>query len=60
VLSENERAYHASRARAELDRARLASSAAAADVHNRLSALHIGRLKEVDEDCDGSLCDHRR
>src|SRR5687768_4923897 len=49
VLSENERAYHSTRARAELDCARSASSQAAADLHVRLSALHMGRLKEIDE-----------
>ena len=56
MLSENERAYHASRARAEIALAQRAPCKAAADAHVALSALHMGRLKAMDELCDGSAC----
>lgn len=55
-VSENDRIYHARRARAELDLAYEAQHAAAADAHFGLAALHLGGLKELDEICEGSRC----
>jgi hypothetical protein len=42
------------RARRELDLAYQAESRTVIDAHMRLSALHMARLKEVDDRCSGS------
>lgn len=53
-MSEQDRLYHMERARRELDLAYDATSHAAVDAHMRLSALHMARLKKVDDRCNGS------
>ncbi|TFI57669.1 hypothetical protein E2493_14195 [Sphingomonas parva] len=59
-MSETERSYHANRARAEHDLARVAACKAVADAHAQLSLLHLARLKEVDELCEGTMLRGRR
>ncbi len=46
--------YHVERPRTELDLAFRAQHTAAAEAHMRLSALHMGRIKQLDETCKGS------
>ncbi len=46
--------YHVERARTELDLALRAQNTAAAEAHRKLSALHMGRIKQLDESCTGS------
>jgi len=57
---QDESAYHALRARAELDSAARATAGAAAEAHRRLSALHMEQLRRIDESCDGSAFRGRR
>ena len=45
--------HHRERVRAELDLAYRADSTAAANAHLRLSALHMRRLAEIDDDGAG-------
>ena len=52
--------YHMDRARTELDLAYSASHPFAAQAHMKLSALHMSKLKEMDERCGGSECGTRR
>jgi hypothetical protein len=54
MISEMDVDYHVERARAELDSAYRAQHRAAAEAHMRLSALHMGRVKQLDETCSGS------
>ena len=53
-MSEQDRLYHMERARRELDLAYQAERHAVAEAHMKLSALHMARLKQVDERCGGS------
>ena len=53
-VSEQDRLYHMERARRELDLAYQAERHAVAEAHMKLSALHMARLKQVDERCGGS------
>ena len=53
--SEQDRAYHLHRARDELDWAYRAERDCAAAAHMRLSALHMRKIKELDERREGSL-----
>jgi hypothetical protein len=46
--------YHSYRAGIEMERATRAQAAEAAQAHRNLSALHLARLREIDESCDGS------
>jgi hypothetical protein len=48
MLIEKAHDYHMRRARAELDAAYRASSAAVAEAHLRLSVLHMRKLRECD------------
>jgi hypothetical protein len=53
-LPEIDTSYYVERVRAESDLAFRAEHAAAAQAHMRLSALHMGRMKQLDETCSGS------
>jgi hypothetical protein len=53
-VSDQDRLYHIERARRELDLAYEAKSDAVSNAHMKLSALHMARLKQVDERCGGS------
>ena len=59
-MSDQDRLYHVERARIELDRAYSAEKHAVVEAHMKLSALHMARLKEVDERCSGDLSHRRR
>ncbi len=54
MLSEHDKNYHLERARAEFDLADKAQNRAAAAAHMKLAALHMGRIKQLDECCGGS------
>ena len=54
MLSEQQKTYHLDRARVEMDMAYRATARSAAAAHMKLSSLHIGRIKELDDACDGS------
>ncbi|HEX8192037.1 MAG TPA: hypothetical protein VF552_03990 [Allosphingosinicella sp.] len=49
-----DRNYHMERARFELDWAYRAERDAAAQAHLRLSALHMQRLRDLDDSCGGA------
>jgi hypothetical protein len=49
-----DREYHVERARCELDWAYRAERDTVAEAHLRLSALHMQRLRELDESCGGA------
>ena len=53
-MSDQDRLYHIERARRELDLAYRAEQDVVAEAHMKLSALHMARLKQVDERCSGS------
>jgi hypothetical protein len=53
-VSDQDRLYHIERARRELDLAYQAERHAVAEAHMKLSALHMARLKKVDDRCSGS------
>ena len=53
-MSIGDRDYHMERARSELDWAYRADHDTAAEAHLRLSALHMRRLRELDESCGGA------
>ena len=53
-MQANDRDYHIDRARAELDWAYRADRDVAAQAHLRLSALHLRRLRDLDESCGGA------
>ena len=53
-MSDQDRLYHIERARRELDLAYQAERQAVAEAHMKLSALHMARLKKVDDRCSGS------
>ncbi len=46
--------YHWQRAQTEQDQAQRATSPAVAEAHRRLAALHVERIKLLDENCGGS------
>lgn len=50
----DDRDYHRERARSELEWADRAAKDAAAAAHLRLSALHMERLRMLDEHCAGA------
>lgn len=54
MYDRDDSAYHALRARVERETADRAAPSAAAEAHRRLSALHLDRLREIDEGCGGS------
>lgn len=54
MLSEREKSYHLGRAQAEMDLGYRAEHRAAAAAHLRLSALHMSRIKDLDETCEGA------
>jgi hypothetical protein len=54
VLSEQDKSYHLERARMEMDLAYRAEQSPVATAHMKLSALHMGRIKALDELCGGS------
>jgi hypothetical protein len=47
MLAEDDREYHTERARVELDQAYRAESTAVAEVHMKLSSLHMQRLQAL-------------
>jgi hypothetical protein len=49
-----DRDYHMERARSELDWAYRAEGEAVAEAHLRLSALHMQRLRDLDDRCGGA------
>ena len=53
-MSEAEKSYHLERAQAEMDLAARAAASVVAEAHRKLSLLHMDRLKELDEACDGA------
>jgi hypothetical protein len=53
-MSDQDRLYHMERARRELDLAYQANNHAVIDAHMRLSALHMARLKQVEDRGSGS------
>lgn len=59
MLSDQDRIYHAERARAEFGLATQATNALAAEAHLKLSALHMAQMREMDERCGGAGCDPR-
>ena len=54
MLSDEDLAYHRSRAQTELDLAYRAEAQSAAAAHMKLASLHMDRLKRQDESCGGS------
>lgn len=48
MIFEDEKDYHLTRARAEMDLAYRAPEASAAQAHMKLSALHMARIKALD------------
>ena len=54
MLCDRDKHYHLERARMEMDLAYQAEHRSVAEAHMRLSALHMGRIKALDERCDGS------
>lgn len=59
-MTENDRTYHARRARAELELAYQTQNKFVSDVHLQLAALHMGGRKALDDVCDGSRCSTER
>ena len=53
-MRDQDRLYHIERARREMDLAYKAEKRAVMEAHMKLSALHMGRLKQSDEYCSGS------
>jgi hypothetical protein len=47
MMSKEDIQFHSDRARVELDRARDASSSAAAQAHIHLSALHLAKMRTL-------------
>jgi hypothetical protein len=56
MLKDEDLSYHVQRARIELDLAYRAPHHRAAEAHMKLSALHMGQVKQADEACGGSAC----
>ena len=54
MLREHDQAYHMKRACWELDRASEANRPDVAEAHRRLAALHMDRLRMLDERCGGT------
>jgi len=54
LMPVDDRSYHLERVRSELDIAYHAEAERVADAHLRLSALHIQRLRDLDDDCGGA------
>ncbi|HEX9965498.1 MAG TPA: hypothetical protein VGB04_11010 [Allosphingosinicella sp.] len=54
MLSDEDLAYHRTRAQTELDLAYRAERQPVAEAHMRLASLHMERLKRQDEYCGGS------
>ena len=54
-MPDQDRLYHVERARTELDLAYSAEKHAVIEAHMKLSALHMARLKDVDERCGGDV-----
>jgi hypothetical protein len=54
MLQEYDRHYHMTRACSELDSAAQAQLQEVAEAHRRLAALHMDRLRALDESCGGS------
>jgi hypothetical protein len=55
MLSNEDLAYHRSRAQTELDLAYRADRQTVAAAHMKLASLHMERLKRQDESCSGSM-----
>ncbi|PSJ39468.1 hypothetical protein [Allosphingosinicella deserti] len=55
MLSDRDKHYHLERARIEMDLAYQAEHRSVAEAHMRLSALHMGRIKALDESSGSSV-----
>jgi hypothetical protein len=55
MLSDQDRHYHMQRARQELELAYDAERQAVIEAHMKLSALHMARLRQADEGCNGDI-----
>jgi hypothetical protein len=60
MLTENDKDFHLYRAREELDLAYRSECDTAASAHMKLSVLHMRRIRELDELCDGTSLQARR
>lgn len=54
MIDRDESEYHLERARVELDLGFRSEDCRAAEAHIRLSALHMQRMKELDQACGGT------
>jgi hypothetical protein len=55
MLSDQDRHYHMQRARQELELAYDAERQTVIEAHMKLSALHMARLRQADEGCNGDI-----